>query len=297
MDYSFYQKAKAYSRFLRERARVNDWVYRVGYELRAHTKYCALTLTYNEAHLPERGVCRRDVQLFMKRLRKHIGVKVKAFGCGEYGSKGQRPHYHLIVFGWRPDDLVYHHTTDHGVKVYLSDTVARLWSIWVQPTKEKPVGHYDPIGFIGVSTDISDNTIPYFCKYMQKFNTLPRGYARPFSIISRGIGLCALDYRGDQCMIDFDYDRMYYHGKSRRISRYFLDHSPDVAFYVLGERKKKWDVPRSFFSTGDNVYDYISLDKLLKFDGLSYSHFSWLQRGFENFLKVFGKELDKFLRV
>lgn len=54
-------------------------------------------------------VCKRDVQLFLKRLRSAIHyefkdklndyeTKIRYFICSEYGSVYQRPHYHGIIF-------------------------------------------------------------------------------------------------------------------------------------------------------------------------------------------------------
>lgn len=71
-----------------------------------------VTFTYDDAHLPkpisilDRKTGRftdfyplqaRDMQLFMKRLRKaYNGVRI--YYCGEYGSRNYRPHYHAIIF-------------------------------------------------------------------------------------------------------------------------------------------------------------------------------------------------------
>ena len=61
-----------------------------------------VTLTYDDEHLPhdENGqavVCKRDVQLWLKRLRKKYGSGIRYFLNSEYGELG-RPHYHAIIF-------------------------------------------------------------------------------------------------------------------------------------------------------------------------------------------------------
>lgn len=70
-----------------------------------------VTLTYSNDFLPKDGqLSKRDLQLFLKRLRKRIDKKIRYFSCGEYGERSHRPHYHLIIWGidesYRDDILV-----------------------------------------------------------------------------------------------------------------------------------------------------------------------------------------------
>lgn len=55
---------------------------------------CFVTLTYRD---DPGEVSKRDFQLWLKKLR-HFR-EVRYFGCGEYGDRGGRPHYHALLFG------------------------------------------------------------------------------------------------------------------------------------------------------------------------------------------------------
>lgn len=89
--------------------RSRQWASRCIKESQNYPENCFLTLTYDNNHLPENNsLVKRDLQLFIKRLRKQISpARVRYFGCGEYGSLGLRPHYHLILFGYDFKDLVF----------------------------------------------------------------------------------------------------------------------------------------------------------------------------------------------
>lgn len=66
-----------------------------------HSDNAFATLTYAEDQLPAGGsLMPRHLQLFLKRLRNEVyPSKIRYFGCGEYGDKSERPHYHLALFG------------------------------------------------------------------------------------------------------------------------------------------------------------------------------------------------------
>lgn len=124
---------------------------------------CFITLTYNPKSLPRtcdgkwseghkmiigRGdmvgvptLVPSDVQRFMKRLRRHleytpIRIKdrrdhvtkpIRYFCVGEYGGKTGRPHYHVIVFGWKPSDMVFHQQKKNYC-LYRSAQIEKLWT-------------------------------------------------------------------------------------------------------------------------------------------------------------------------
>lgn len=92
-----------------------------------HDENCFVTLTYRDESLPPFGsLSPRDLQLFLKRLRKAESGGIRFFACGEYGSRSLRPHYHLCLFGYDPADKV-RWTTRNGYPVWRSDSLERLW--------------------------------------------------------------------------------------------------------------------------------------------------------------------------
>lgn len=72
------------------------WGIRVYHESTLHKRNSFLTLTYAD---PPKCLNVRDLQLFIKRLRKLLPVQLRYFACGEYGSVTHRPHYHVCLFG------------------------------------------------------------------------------------------------------------------------------------------------------------------------------------------------------
>lgn len=214
-----YGQTVDYDIFRREQSRIRDWTFRVMIESQCHEKNCVLTLTYNDEHLPSLGALSlHDYQCFLKSYRKAISpIKIRFFGCGEYGSKGFRPHYHIIIFGACPDDLVFSHKDKHGISFYRSNSIANIWGK----------------GFCIVCPVVCKEVIPYVCKYLQKFNDrmlyrydgnadgIAVKLPSPFITMSRrpGIGASALD----TSLLDLSTDKLYFGGKSIRIPRYYLN--------------------------------------------------------------------------
>jgi len=82
------------------------WTARLSLELYSHYEACFVTLTYSDENLPPGNTVRkRDLQLFLKRLRKaHEPATLRFFGVGEYGERTGRAHYHVILYGLGPND-------------------------------------------------------------------------------------------------------------------------------------------------------------------------------------------------
>lgn len=184
----------------------NEWAYRIYYEAKLHKHNCMLTLTYAQA--PSDGnLSKRHAQLFIKRLRKALEpLRIRYFLCGEYGAKFQRPHYHVIIFGWMPSDLEYFFTRD-GHSVYKSKFVYDVWC--------KSPEHSG--GYITVE-DVTLQSAKYCAKYLQKMVDYPDSVVKPFVCMSLkpGIGLEAVGQS------ELQTDKLYALGRSISLPRYYV---------------------------------------------------------------------------
>lgn len=190
-----------------------EWANRLMLERQYHTSAIFLTLTYDDFHVPERcfvlpdsgevgyslSLRKRDIQLFMKRLRKHFSEDhIRFYAAGEYGTHTFRPHYHLIIFGIHVDDsYVWRVKMVEGQRFcyYRSPTLEFLW----------PYGHVE-------FSDVSWDTCAYVARYVTKkltgdcaefydtFNIDP-----PFSLMSRKPGI-GRQYYDEHLTTLFDYD-------------------------------------------------------------------------------------------
>ena len=107
--------------------RSRQWAVRCVHESQMWDRNCFITLTYDEAHLPEdRSVDVRHFQLFMKKLRKRYGAGIRFFHCGEYGTQNQRPHYHAIIFNHDFEDKKLWKIVNDN-PLYVSPSLEGLW--------------------------------------------------------------------------------------------------------------------------------------------------------------------------
>lgn len=219
-----------------QKQRSVEWAFRIMDECRFHDNNCFITLTYNNEHLPSGGsVCRREMQLFIKSLRRRLSCKIRFFLCGEYGKKFSRPHYHVICFGWFPDDAIFFQHKD-GVDLYRSSLLESVW------TK----------GFSTVGRVSYDSAL-YCAKYMNKFQYDMRHYAfkhinPPFVQMSNRPGI------GFKAVYDCNLatDRIYYNGKSCKIPRYYLKVMERDGIY-LDEFKERRKLTGEMYSRSINL--------------------------------------------
>lgn len=86
--------------------RISQWSFRLMEQEKVSTSAHFITLTYATEHVPITGkgfmsIVKRDIQLFLKRLRKSHHPSehpIKYYAVGEYGGRTNRPHYHVIIF-------------------------------------------------------------------------------------------------------------------------------------------------------------------------------------------------------
>lgn len=129
------------------------WAIRCVHEAQMHPENSFITLTYNDENLTSKRLVYSDFQLLIKRLRDQIfqnflkkygkhnwsilskqerkeiyePYKISVFVTGEYGDKTKRPHWHALIFNWRPSDCEFHYTSDSGDKVFTSKILTELW--------------------------------------------------------------------------------------------------------------------------------------------------------------------------
>lgn len=132
--------------------RSREWSTRIVHEAQSHDRSAFLTLTFSEEHLPaDYSISVRHLQLFMKRLRKAKGP-TRFFGCGEYGSRLGRPHYHVLVFGQDfAEDRYAWRQSPTGHPLYRSPLLEKLW----------PYGHSE----IG---SVTSESAAYVARYIMK---------------------------------------------------------------------------------------------------------------------------------
>lgn len=169
--------------------RASGWSFRLlQEEKRSDTAYF-ITLTYDTKYVPitEKGfmgLCKRDIQLFFKKLRKaHFqtygyNIPIKYFAVGEYGGRTMRPHYHVLLFNAKLTVML--NQVDLKSLVYFKFD----GKVPVQ-CKQWDNGHIT----VGLVTGAS---VGYSLKYMCKPGKIPLhkndDRQKEFALMSKGLG-------------------------------------------------------------------------------------------------------------
>lgn len=210
----------------------NSWAVRLSLEASLHKSMFFLTLTYSDDYLPfNSSLLKSDVQKFLKRLRKVLSkkfIKIRYFLTGEYGGLFGRPHYHLVIFGWQPSDLVYFKDSSKGVALYTSLFLENVWKK----------------GFITVGLNMDIKALKYLSKYMSKLVDVDYDKVSPFVTQSRkpGLGLGAVAdfwFDGNKLIVTkfdfsiYDTDKLYIDGNTYSIPRYFDTVAEKLGFSLI----------------------------------------------------------------
>lgn len=166
--------------------RVSGWSFRLREEYKHSRTAYFVTFTYDEQTVPltvnnMMTLDKRDIQLFMKKLRKaHPGVKLKYYVSGEYGGRTMRPHYHMILFNADLDYLIGASLADQVLRGLLAlDGKVQI----ISPTWDK--------GYITVG-QVNAASIGYTLKYISKSGKVPvhkNDFRQPeFSLMSKKLG-------------------------------------------------------------------------------------------------------------
>ena len=220
-------------------AKNKEWVCRIMQEYKQTGIGCCATLTYAQT---DGNLHRRDIQLFIKRLRKYIEPqKVRYFYAGEYGGKNNRPHYHIMLFGWRPDDLREHCRTKRGNISYKSDLLTRLWK------------H----GFVDVG-DINPYTARYCARYLQKLDRRPHDVPSFIGMSMKpgiGAGAVSPEYLAT--------DGIYIDGKRYSIPRYYVRYLEKQGYNIEMVTLRRKAIAKAIDPTKkDGVFDVAAIQKL-----------------------------------
>lgn len=208
------------------RRRTASWSYRLEVEALRWERQFFVTLTYDNDHIPLTDntfmtLDREHLTNFFKRLRKNVG-KLRYYGCGEYGTRGKRPHYHIILFG------------------NSNMTELDISKAWVSPETQKP---YGDIYFGKVEPASIRYTVQYYDKGDWRKAHGRDDRAPEFSAMSQGLGRNFLTEAMIKHLLanpekGFIYDM---EGKKIAIPRYF--------------KRRLYD----YFGTDELVYNHPSL--------------------------------------
>nr|WAE43482.1 MAG: replication initiator protein [Microviridae sp.] len=218
------------------RIRSLSWAVRIMCEADTHQENSFVTLTYKE-----RQTClrKKDVQDFFKRFRKQIAPKqIRYFAVGEYGSLGNRPHYHAIIFGWETTGS---DTYEVG-KVFNSHVLEKTWGHGftsvgsLTPASAAYVSQYCLKKITG-SNAIETYTDPETGEFSPEFLLSSRGGRG-----GHGLGYEWFVKHQDELWPD---DKIYFNQGTTTPPKYFFEKmkliNPVLAEWVQQQRMEKFD--------------------------------------------------------
>ena len=83
-----------------------------------------------------KGLIQDELKRMRDRIYKKYGISIRYFGCGEYGEHNDRPHYHILIFGYDFPDKYQLEVSKKGVPIYFSEELQSFWKYGIAKLQE-----------------------------------------------------------------------------------------------------------------------------------------------------------------
>ncbi len=217
--------------------KAHDMANRCMVEAKEYKHNYFLTLTYDNDHLPigSKNVATidpnhftkfmKDLRMYYKHHYDHDGIRF--YGCGEYGDKSGRPHYHIIIFNLPIYDLTHWKNNFGGDPLLISDTMNKIWKK----------------GYVVIG-DVSFESAGYVARYTMKKQTKTKrtNYYEDNGIVEEFVRMSRMPGIG----------RAYYDRNRDKIYK-------DDGFYVLTDKGSRFVKPPAYY---DRLYDEYNQPRL-----------------------------------
>lgn len=186
----------------------------------------------------------RDLQLFLKRLRKNADRPkddtIRFYGCGEYGEALSRPHYHLCLFNYRPTDLIPYSKNAQGDVLYTSEQLKALWQNGYTVTGEvtfQSAGYISRYILKKINGAMADQHYQNVDPHTGEIHAL----LPEFTTMSRRAGIGSPWLKLNKTEV-YDYEELILNGKRKKIplnyDRQFEQMDPD-RFEIIKTKRKR----------------------------------------------------------
>jgi len=230
------------------------------HETKGHVISSFVTLTYRNDSLPVgHTLVKDDLQRFFKRLRKSIYPnKLRYYAVGEYGGQTSRPHYHAIIFGYRPSDckeygIAYNSAYGSNKRENKLYTSKKLDAIWKEGNCMIGSVDWESASYVArycVDKMTGDKAIAYYA-----------GRLPEFSLMSRRPGIGGLFYEKHKEQF-WRHDYVVMNGKKmrppKRYEKYLELTDPEKLKELKASRRKK--LKESGLITVDSMSREIDVD-------------------------------------
>lgn len=207
---------------------------RAWHESQMHENSMFLTLTYSDTHLKSPKLHYEDFQLFMKKLRKSTDEKINYLVTGEYGEINKRPHWHAIIFNYRPTDCERYYISERGDQLYKSSLIDKLWG------KNDPTERPNEIG------EVTIDSAGYVARYASKKLIHGPDGTHDYDPIHKTSSRKAIGRTWIEKYHEHTFQNGYVYlpnGQKSKIPRYYVDwakqHKTDLWLHYISEVRPK----------------------------------------------------------